>query len=190
MAGENLKIPMASTRYQQSLFKVSGLHFEKWTSIWSFCQVFRRMLTNLAFLLNILLSMWNITVYLHFRVPEDQIETLFDLFGWSLVVAFWTSLYASWTSGLLKSMASTKQTFWEIKKDFIDPNNHSCCSWDPWDCKQRKIFKGMWFILLLFVIFVKPVLVEKYVHVGHRPQTIAWYAFAVKPFWILTTQLH
>jgi hypothetical protein len=27
-----------------------------------------------------------------------------------------------------------------------------------------------------------PVLVEKYFDVGRRPQTIAWYAFAVNPF--------
>ena len=40
--------------------------------------------------------------------------------------------------------------FWDIKKDFIEQNNHSLCNWDPLDCKKMKIFKGKWFILAIF----------------------------------------
>ena len=36
---------------------------------------------------------------------------------------------------------------------------------------------------------MKPVLVEKYLDVRRRPQTIAWYAFAVKPIVNRTMQL-
>ena len=34
--------------------------------------------------------------------------------------------------------------------------------------------------LIAICDFMTPVLVEKYVDVGRRPQTIAWYAFTVK----------
>jgi hypothetical protein len=33
-------------------------------------------------------------------------------------------------------MAPTKLTLLDIKKEFIKQNEHSLCSWDPWDCKQ------------------------------------------------------
>jgi hypothetical protein len=42
--------------------------------------------------------------------------------------------------------------------------------------------------LIAICDFMKPVLVEKYA-VGHHPQKIAWYAFAVKPNVNRTMQL-
>ena len=62
-------------------------------------------------------------------------------------------LYACWTSGLLNQAHQLNRHFWDIK-DFIEQNNHSLCSWDPWDCKQ---------VIYLITIcdFVMPVLVWK-----------------------------
>ena len=54
---------------------------------------------------------------------------------------------------------------------------------------QRKIFKKVSEYLIAIRHFTKPVLVEKYFHVGRRPQTIAWHAFAVKPIVNRTMQL-
>ena len=48
---------------------------------------------------------------------------------------------------------------------------------------NRGRFSKVQYVIYLIATcdFVKPVLVEKYVDVGRRPQTIAWYPFAVKP---------
>jgi hypothetical protein len=79
-------------------------------------------------------------------------------------------------------MAPNKQHFWDIKKDFIEQNNHSLCSWDPWDCKQGKIFKSKGFILSLFMILCRQCWFERYVDMGRCSQTIECYAFAMNPF--------
>ena len=54
-----------------------------------------------------------------FMVSEESIEMYFDLLKQSLGVNCWIPILACLTSGLLKSMAPPKQTFWDIKKDFI-----------------------------------------------------------------------
>ena len=203
-----IAIPMASTRCQLSLERVSGLLFEKLVSSCSFSRwlafglescgtrEWGRALRYLSTVLNIPHSVLNCIIYLHVRVPEDWLETLFDLFGQSLLVTFGIPLSACWTSGtggLLNQTHQLNWLFWDIKKDLIEQNYHLLCSWDPWDCKQRKIFKGKWFILSLFQIFVTPLLVWKMflmlVYAGRCHQIIAWYAFAVKPFWNLRKRL-
>ena len=70
-------------------------------------------------------------------------------------------------------MVPTKHTFWDVKKDFILQNDHACCSWDPLDCKSEEVFQKVSKYLMAICHFMKPVLVEKYFHVGHHPQTIA-----------------
>lgn len=154
-----IAVPMDSTRCQQSLYRVSGLFLEKRTSnsrffprelnrkVGFWCAWMRACSLLFSFPIehrSFRLKYYRLFTYL--RVPVDWIETLFDLFGRSLPVAFWIPLYACWRSGLLKSMAPTQLTFLDIKKDFIEQIKHSLRSWDPCDCKQRKIFKGKWFI--------------------------------------------
>ena len=152
-----------------------------------------RSLRYLSLVLNILHSVLNCIVYLHIRVPEDWLETLFDLFGRSLLVTFGIALSACWTSGMGGLLNQTRQLNWlfgDLKKDFIEQNNNLLCIWD---CKQRKIFKGKLFIFSLFLIFVTPLLIWKMflmlVYLGRCAQIIAWYALAVKPFWNLTQRL-
>ena len=69
-------------------------------------------------------------------------------------------------------MVPNKQTFWDIKKDFIKQNNTTCYSWDPLDDKSEEDFQKVSEYLITICDFMKPVLVEKYFDGGHRPQTI------------------
>ena len=114
-------------------------------------------LRYLSLVLNILHSVLNLIICLHIRIPEDWLEMLFDMFGWSLPVTFGIPLSACWTNGMGGLLTQTRQLNWLFGdiKDFIEQNNHFLCSWDPWDCKQRKI-KFKWFILSLIRIFVMP----------------------------------
>ena len=57
------------------------------------------------------------------------------------------------------------------------------------DDKSEKDFQKVSEYLIAICDFMKPVLIEKYVDVGCRPQTIAWHAFAVKPIVNGTMQL-
>ena len=94
--------------------------------------------------------------HLHIRVPEDWLETLFDMFGISLLVTYGIHLYAFWTretGGLLCQARNWNLLFWDIKKDFIEQKDTLLCSWDPCDCNQMKIFIGKWFILSLCLTF-------------------------------------
>ena len=144
-----------------SLERVSCLFFEKQTSSCSFS---RCPSIGCPSILNILHSVFNLIVYLHLRVPGDWLETLFDLFGRSLPLTIGIPLSACWTTGtseLLNQTPQLNRLFGDIMKDFVEQNYHLLCSWEPWDCKQRKIFKGKWFILSLFLTFVTPLLVWK-----------------------------
>ena len=70
-------------------------------------------------------------------------------------------------------MAPTKQTFWDIKKDFNLTKRH-CYSWDPLDDSQ-KVSE----YLIIICECMKPVPVGKCFDVGCHPQTITWHVFAV-----------
>ena len=76
-------------------------------------------------------------------------------------------------------MAPTKQTFWEIKKDFIQQNGTTCYNWDPLDDKSEEDFQKVTEYLIAICECIKPVPMEKYFDVGRGPQTIAWHVFTV-----------
>ena len=57
------------------------------------------------------------------------------------------------------------------------------------DDKSEEDFEKVSEYLIAICEFMRPVPVEKYFDVGHRPQTIAWHAFAVKPTVNRTVQL-
>ena len=63
----------------------------------------------------------------------------------------------------------------------------TCYSWDPLDDKLERFSKSEYLIFICECM--KPVPVEKYFDVGHRPQTITWHVFAVKPIVNQTVQL-
>jgi hypothetical protein len=154
---------MASTTCQQSLEIVSCLFIEK-LSICILSNYPSEGLTrewvhtprSFSPVLNTVYSVLNLIDYLHIRVPEVGLET-FELFGRSLQVTFrflCRLVGRVGTGGFLNQTRQINWHFWDIKKDFFKQNHHSLCSWDMWDCKKMKIFKGKRFILLLFLTFV------------------------------------
>ena len=89
----------------------------------------------------------------------------------------------------ITQIESTKQTFWDIKKDFISQSGTTCYYWDPLDDKSEEEFQEESEYLIAIGEFMKPVPMGKYFDVGRSPQTIAWDYFAVKPTINRTVQL-
>ena len=52
------------------------------------------------------------------------------------------------TGGLLNESRQINILVLDIKKDFIEQNDHLLCNWDPCDCNQMKIFRGKGFIFI------------------------------------------
>ena len=63
-------------------------------------------------------------------------------------------------------MALTKQTFWDIKKDYIQQNDTTCYSWDTLDDKSEEDFQKVSEYLVAICEFMKPVPVVKMFDVG------------------------
>ena len=78
-------------------------------------------------LLNTVYSVLNVIDYLHFRVPEVGLGTLFEMFGPSLQVTY---QILCWHVGqvetgvFLNQMRQINGHFWDIKKDIIEQKDH------------------------------------------------------------------
>ena len=66
-------------------------------------------------------------------------------------------LYAFWwreIGGLLTEGCQLNWVFMDIKKDFIEQNDHLWCIWDLLECQQKKILKGkaIYYIIIIHYI--------------------------------------
>ena len=129
-------------------------------------------------------SVLNLNVYLHFRVPEDWLGKLFDLFGRSILVTFGIHFVCILNEGnrwIIEWSPPAKLGFWGYKEGLC---RRTICDvtgtfWSANRRRSSKVRLLLWLVahLLGWKMFFMLLYAER------CPQIIAGCAFAIKPFY-------